>query len=84
MQQLPLKIKKIREFRAYTQAYMAANLDLSQGAYSNIENGRTDISINRLKAIAELLDVDYMALLEIDYQEIFSQKILKGFRASRS
>lgn len=77
MQQLSLKIKKLREFRAYNQAYMAANLDISQAAYSNIENGRTNININRLKAIAELLNVDYMALLEMNYQEILKQQILK-------
>ncbi|QQR97065.1 MAG: helix-turn-helix transcriptional regulator [Sphingobacteriales bacterium] len=52
-----LRIKKIREFRNFTQQYMADQLDISQNAYSKIENGTTKITIDRLEKIAQLLDV---------------------------
>jgi len=34
------KIKKFRELRNYTQEYMAENLNVTQRAYSSIENGK--------------------------------------------
>lgn len=62
---LDLKIKriarntrKIREYRNYTQEYLAAKLRISQNAYSKIEIGHTRITIDRLFIIADVLGVD--------------------------
>lgn len=62
---MDLKIKAIaanirlkREFRNYTQEYLAAKLDISQNAYSKIELGYTKITLERLFQIADVLEYD--------------------------
>jgi transcriptional regulator with XRE-family HTH domain len=65
-------IRKIREYRNYTQEYLAAKLRISQNAYSKIELGHTRITIDRLLYIADVLGVDPIAILNIDDSEILS------------
>ncbi len=63
-----LRIKKIREYRNYTQQYMADSLELSQNAYCKIENGTTKLTIDRLDAIASILDVPVESIFSSDKQ----------------
>lgn len=63
-----LRLKNIREYRNYTQTYMADRLEISQNAYSNMENGITPITTDRLKKIAEILDVNVNMILNEQYQ----------------
>jgi len=67
-------IRKIREFRNYTQDYLAAKLLISQNAYSKIELGYSKITLDRLFQIAVVLDVEVMQLLCFD-QLNFMQSI---------
>lgn len=50
------KIKNIREWRNYTQAYMAAQLGVKQNTYSLWENGK-GLTPEGVEAIARILDV---------------------------
>jgi transcriptional regulator with XRE-family HTH domain len=59
-------IRKIREFRSYTQEYMAVKLGISQNAYSKIELGYSSITLNRLIVISEILSVDLIELMKAD------------------
>lgn len=59
-------IRKVRELRNYTQDYLAAKLDISQNAYSKIELGYSNITLNRLLCIADVLEADVAELLTID------------------
>ena len=52
------RIRKLRESKDYTQDNMAAELDITAGAYAKIERGETDPSATRLLKIAEILEVD--------------------------
>jgi len=52
----PLKIKKYRELKNYTQEYMAEKLDISQNTYSKIENGGIKLTVDRLKQISDILE----------------------------
>ncbi len=61
-----VNIRKIREFRNYTQEYLAVKLDISQNAYSKIELGYTKITLERLYQIAQILDVDLIELIKAD------------------
>ena len=63
-----LRIKKIREYRNYTQQFMADSLDLSQNAYCKIENGTTKLTIDRLEEIATILDVPVESILSSEKQ----------------
>ena len=67
---LSLKIKAIaanirhkREYRNYTQEYLALKLSISQNAYSKIELGYTKITVERLFQIADVLEFDVVELI---------------------
>ena len=63
-------IRKIREFRNYTQDYLAAKLGISQNAYSKIVLGYSKITIDRLFQIAVILEVEVMQLIAFDHTEL--------------
>lgn len=65
-------IRKIREYRNYTQEYLAAKLRISQNAYSKIELGHTKITVDRLFRIADVLEVDPVVVLNIEDAEFLS------------
>lgn len=65
-------IKKFRELRNYTQAYMAQRLGLSVSGYGKIERDETDVSINRLEEIARILDVNSGAIMNFDDKYILN------------
>lgn len=66
------KVRKLREFRNYTQEYMAEQLNLSQRAYSSLENGKTQLSVDRLIEICNLLNVPIGEVLDIENQNIYN------------
>ena len=49
-------IRKTREQKNYTQEYMAAQLDIDTKSYSNLENGISKLSVDRLLRISEILE----------------------------
>ena len=63
-------IRKIREYRDYTQDYLAAKLKISQNAYSKIELGYSKLTIERLFQISAILDVEVTQLLTLDHVEL--------------
>jgi len=63
MRSVASNIRKIREFRDYTQEYLAMKLGISQNAYSKIELAYTRITVERLIHIAQILEVDSVDLL---------------------
>ncbi|MEO8886759.1 MAG: helix-turn-helix transcriptional regulator [Mucilaginibacter sp.] len=60
---IALNIRNKREFRNYTQEYLAFKLNISQNAYSKIELGYTKITVERLFQIAEVLEFDVTDLI---------------------
>ena len=48
------KIRRIREAKDYKQEFMAAKLNISQRAYSSIENGQTQLTVERLFEIIKI------------------------------
>lgn len=66
------KIKKLRELKNLTQEYMADELGITQGAYSKIENGETDLSLSKLDKIAEILGVSAKEIVNFDEQMVFN------------
>ena len=67
-----LKIKQIRELKNITQEYIATQLGLSIRAYSKIETGETQLTINRLNEISEALGVDPIEVLGFDERQVFN------------
>jgi transcriptional regulator with XRE-family HTH domain len=68
-------IRKIRELRNYTQDYLAAKLKISQNAYSKIELGYSNITLNRLIEIAEILEIDLTDLICDDSEDVIKLKL---------
>lgn len=65
-----VNIRKIREYRNYTQEYLAMKLNISQNAYSKIELGYTKITLERLYQIAQILEVDLIELIKAEDNEV--------------
>ena len=66
-----LKIKQIRELKNVTQEYIATQLGLSIRAYSKIETGETQLTINRLNEISKALGIDPIEVLGFDDKQVF-------------
>ena len=49
------KIKKLRELKNLTQEHIAKSIGVTQGAYSRMELGETEITYSRLEKISEQL-----------------------------
>lgn len=65
-----INIRKVREYRNYTQEYLAMKLNISQNAYSKIELGYTKITLERLYEVAQILEVDLIELVRGEDTEI--------------
>lgn len=60
------RIMEAREQKGLFQKDIAAALDLSTNAYNSIENGKTNLTINVLYRISEILQLPVSKLLNIN------------------
>jgi transcriptional regulator with XRE-family HTH domain len=67
-----IKIKQIRELKNLTQEHVATQLGLTTRAYSKIEAGETQLTINRLNEISTILGVQPLEVLGFDDKQIFN------------
>ena len=58
-----MKIKEYRILKGYTQSEIANILNIKQSSYSNKELGRRDFTIEEIKLLKELFEVNYEDLL---------------------
>jgi transcriptional regulator with XRE-family HTH domain len=58
------RLRQLRRKMDYSQEYMAMVLDISQNAYSRLENGKTPITIDRLYDICHIFQISPCILLE--------------------
>lgn len=66
------KLRIIRMFKGYSQEEMAEKLSYSLSGYTKIERGETDLSVNKLENIAELMGIDLRKLLSVDEGNMFN------------
>jgi transcriptional regulator with XRE-family HTH domain len=57
------KLRLLREFRNYSQEYIAEKLGITQNAYSRIENNQTRLTADRLEKLSIILGITLMELL---------------------
>lgn len=67
------KIKKLRELKNYTQAYMADRLNMGVSGYNKIENDKTEITLSKILSIAEVLETDLETILNLDTKNMYFQ-----------
>lgn len=76
------KIRKIRTLKGFSQDYLANKLNISQVAYSDIENNKTKISLKRLEEISTIFELDINDILTFDEKQVFNNTFndtAKGF-----
>jgi transcriptional regulator with XRE-family HTH domain len=56
-------IRNQRIAKEYSQYYVAVKLGISQNAYSKIELGHSNVTLDKLFAIAEVLETDLSRLI---------------------
>ena len=66
-------IKTIRELKNLTQDYVASQLHMSIPNYSNIETGKTDVTLTRLQQIAKVLQIDYRQILNLNPSQLLNE-----------
>jgi len=69
------KIKQLRAAKEYTQPEMADKLGMSLKAYQNFENGITKLDYDRLKSVAQILDVEVEDLINAEDTGVFIAEI---------
>jgi len=66
------KIRKIRTIKGYSQEYMSDIMKISQTAYSDIENNKTKINLERINELAKIFEIDTNDLISFDENQIFN------------
>lgn len=83
------RIKKIRKQKQFTQEKLAENLEISTVYISQVENGKTKLSLEMLVRIANLLNTDPgyfitgIAYSNEDYLKSDISHILRDFSPSQ-
>lgn len=62
------KIRTLRELKGFSQEFMSEKLNLSVNSYGRLERGETQLTLNRLEEIAEVLEMGIAELLSFDNQ----------------
>ncbi len=76
------KIRKIRTLKGFSQEYIAEQLKISQVAYSDIENNKTKLSLQRLENLSEIFDVSITDILAFDEKHIFNNTFNNSSKGS--
>ena len=66
------KIKKLRELKNLTQEHMAKSIGISQGAYSRMELGETEITYTKLEKISEELGMKPEEVIAFNESLVFN------------
>ena len=68
-------IKLIRELRNFDQRYVAAALQVGRSTLSTWENGLTEVKIEKLIRLAEILGLDnYRQIIDFEPDDLFKKK----------
>lgn len=76
MLEIKSKLKSIRKEKNFTQGFVAEKLGISLRAYTKIENGETQLTIDRLGEIIEVLN--------IHPNEIFNSEVCNSEDSSKN
>lgn len=69
------KIKQLRQARELTQENMAEKLSISLKAYQNFENAITKLDFERLKQVAEILEIELEELINAEDNGVYIAEI---------
>lgn len=67
------KVRIVRQIKGVSQEALAVKLDISQAAFSKIENGKTVLTGAHLEVILRELNITDKTLRDFDLNEIFKE-----------
>lgn len=70
--QIGSKLKRIREIKGLSQTEVAEKLFISQRAYSDIENDKTKLDLERLENLSSIFEMDTLDVLTFDEKKVFN------------
>lgn len=59
------KIRKIRMDLGFTSDFVAQELGISKSSYSKLENGHTELSINKVDSLSKIFNLPLVAILPV-------------------
>ncbi|KEZ23673.1 anaerobic benzoate catabolism transcriptional regulator [Glaesserella parasuis] len=65
------KIRVMREINQWSQEDMAEKLAMSPNGYAKIEHGKTNLTIDKLKQIAQIFNIDVVELIASQDKSFF-------------
>jgi len=65
---LGINIRVARKAKGYSQEELAPKIGVSRSQLTNIENGTTGTTIDKIIKLSELLEIDVKDLLNLDIQ----------------
>jgi len=68
-------IRTLRQYREYSQEYVASKIKISQNGYSKLELGAIRLTNDHLFGIADVLEVDPLILLTIKPDDVLKTAI---------
>jgi transcriptional regulator with XRE-family HTH domain len=78
MNNIGLNIRKSREKKGFSQEYIAEKLGINQSTYGKLERDISNITLDRLYKIADVLEEDITTLLDIGKKNIFHNQTNQG------
>lgn len=72
------KIRKVRELKGFSQDFMAGKLEMSQRAYSKIENNDIKLDWGRIEDISKILEIEPTDLVSFDDSLVFNNCVQSG------
>lgn len=68
-QKISTRIRRLRNEKRLKASYVAYKLNLSEGSYSQLENGKVEIKLSKLIQVSEILDVPLNSILPINFKD---------------
>jgi len=78
MNNIGINIRKLREKKGFSQEFIAEKLGINQSTYGKLERDMSNITLDRLYKIADVLEEDVTALLDIGKKNIFNNQTNQG------
>ena len=70
--QIHEKLKIMRQCKNWTQEEMAEKLGWAVNSYAKVERGESDIKLDKLKKVAEIMGIDVQELIDSSEKTIFN------------
>jgi transcriptional regulator with XRE-family HTH domain len=74
---LPVKMRHLRQFCGLSQDTVAQEMGISQAAYSKLERGKTRLTLLHLQTFANLLDINLADFLNCPVDDLLTINIRK-------